>query len=82
MGMFDTVIFFCPYCTKEIEEQSKTGECKMKQFHQNRVPVSTAVGLIDIKIVCPICDKAFKIVGDISSMSMRLIDYKEENSYD
>jgi uncharacterized Zn-finger protein len=77
MGMFDTVKMNCPSCGKEIEVQSKAGECVMAEYDINNAP---AVILLDVSskiIECDECNERFRLnfeyrtridfVGDESS---------------
>jgi len=82
MGMFDSVIFFCPYCNEEITEQSKVGICELKEYHQASVPANIALDLKDTTISCPKCDIPFLIAGEVPRISLRLTDKKQENGYD
>lgn len=45
MGMFDSVYVECPKCGKEVEFQSKAGDCELKRFHPDSVPPEVAVDL-------------------------------------
>lgn len=60
MGMFDTVFFKCPTCNAELEEQTKSGECLLRRYHQSSVPVVAVSGL-DNKIYCDNCQSQFKV---------------------
>lgn len=42
MGMFDSVIAVCPKCNKEVEFQSKAGECLLRNYSANSVPPDIA----------------------------------------
>jgi len=45
MGMYDSVIATCPKCSKNIEFQSKVGQCDLKRYHYKNVPMEIAVDL-------------------------------------
>ena len=45
MGMFDTVIATCPVCEEEVEFQSKAGDCLLRTYTENFVPVAIAEDL-------------------------------------
>lgn len=64
MGMFDSVYFKCPNCGKDIEEQSKAGECLLISYHQTEVPLEIANSILGDDLHCYGCDKSFKIVTD------------------
>ena len=40
--MFDTITFYCPSCGKELEAQSKSGECLMYNYNMASVPIDVA----------------------------------------
>lgn len=42
MGMFDSVIARCPKCGKDVEFQSKAGECSLKRYSTASVPPEVA----------------------------------------
>jgi len=43
MGMFDSIYFNCPDCGKNIEAQSKSGECSLDSYAHDSVPVDVAM---------------------------------------
>ena len=45
MGMFDSVIAACPKCKEPLEFQSKAGECRLRRYSVNSVPVEIAGSL-------------------------------------
>ncbi len=61
MGMFDTLHFNCPDCGKQFEEQTKAGECLLRNFHQNSVPTLVAAQVVGDLICCPHCSVRFVI---------------------
>ncbi len=76
MGMFDTVIFRCPKCGGQIEEQSKAGECLLKDYNQKEVPVIIAISIEGNMVYCNDCDKSFIISKAVvpQTVSLSLID--------
>lgn len=60
--MYDTVVFKCPKCSSNLEEQSKFGNCTLEYFNSDEVPVSIAYSMIGKKISCYNCNKQFEIV--------------------
>lgn len=42
MGMFDRIMFDCPNCGKEIEAQSKSGNCSLASYDIHHVPEDVA----------------------------------------
>lgn len=45
MGLYDTVRFVCPHCASRTEVQTKAGECRLKSYPQNKVPLRLAAAL-------------------------------------
>jgi hypothetical protein len=61
MGMFDTVLFACPSCDKQIEEQSKAGDCRLNDYDQSFVPVEIAKALENTEVHCSNCGNNFVV---------------------
>lgn len=62
MGMFDSVMFDCPNCGREIEAQSKSGECTLARYSPDDVPLDVAA---DIDRHAPFkceCGKSWRLV--------------------
>lgn len=59
MGMFDTVFMICPYCSQFTSEQTKVGNCILKEFQLNEDMLTTIGMLGDHK--CEHCKKIFTI---------------------
>ncbi len=59
--MFDTVIFKCPNCGSDIEEQTKAGECILSTFNSNEVPIDIARAMFDEIIHCYECEKNYRV---------------------
>lgn len=78
MGMFDSIIFFCPDCNTEIEEQSKSGDCLLKNYHHKSVPANIAMDIVDNTVICPSCKKRFIISGKIARTSLFLKNDSED----
>jgi hypothetical protein len=64
MGMFDRIIFKCPKCNYEIEEQSKAGDCLLRDYSQDAVPLAVAGNIIDGEVYCENCKEHFVIAAD------------------
>jgi NMD protein affecting ribosome stability and mRNA decay len=45
MGMYDTVVSFCPECGDVVEFQSKAGDCLLDRFSLDSVPMEIASAL-------------------------------------
>ena len=42
MGMYDTVVLYCPKCSEEVDFQSKAGDCELNRYTVDFVPVEIA----------------------------------------
>jgi hypothetical protein len=62
MGMFDSIIFKCPNCGQDIEDQSKAGECLLYQYDQSAVPLKIAGDILNDEMYCENCKETF-VVG-------------------
>ena len=78
MGMFDTVHFLCPNCKSRIEEQSKSGICKLKNYGQSNVPIDVAGSLLGIEVICKSCNKRFLINGNPCRIPLTLVSIDGE----
>lgn len=47
MGMYDTVIFTCEVCGRTLSVQSKSGECLLKEYNADHVPLDIAIGVLE-----------------------------------
>jgi hypothetical protein len=62
MGMFDSVYIVCPKCSKEIECQSKAGECQFAKYPLAHAPAALVADLQNERMVCgPPCNTVLKI---------------------
>jgi len=61
MGMFDSVIVYCPNCGQANEFQSKAGECLLNEYSLNNAPPEILLDLKDEKQICPKCKKLIGI---------------------
>lgn len=43
MGCYDSIIFKCPNCGKELEAQSKSGDCLFQVYPADAVPLNVAM---------------------------------------
>lgn len=63
MGMFDTVRFKCPNCKKrEIEVQSKAGDCLLADYCQEKVPQDIAKDIEGEESYCQICHTTWRVI--------------------
>lgn len=63
MGMFDRIIFTCPNCGKEIENQSKAGVCLLYDYNQDAVPLAIASDILNDDMYCENCKQTFVVVA-------------------
>ena len=63
MGSFDTVTFLCPNCGSKIEEQSKAGDCELKNYSPSTAPPKVAADLIGESVWCDSCKRSYTIAG-------------------
>ena len=61
MGMYDKVWVACPKCGKNIEEQSKAGECLLIDYTINNAPLEILVDIDGGELYCEPCDHYFRI---------------------
>lgn len=61
MGMYDSVLFRCPYCGEMTEVQSKAGQCDLSCYSDASVPAGIADDLIGTTAACDTCGKEFGI---------------------
>ena len=60
MGCFDTVHYRCPSCHRELEQQSKGGECGLRHFGLHTAPMNV-LGGIDMEDACRFCGVPYRI---------------------
>ena len=60
MGCFDTVWFNCPACGQEMSEQSKAGDCLLRDYSLFDAPPSILGSLADEQVHCK-CGKVWVI---------------------
>ena len=78
MGMFDTVLFSCPKCKQTIEEQSKAGECTLRDYSSGSVPAVIAADIKNNYVYCKQCRVSFII--DVKEPSNRVELILRENN--
>lgn len=62
MGLYDEITVRCPHCDTIVTLQSKAGECRMRSFCIEDVPVMIMGDLVNKDHWCEYCEKKFKIV--------------------
>ena len=72
MGMFDRVWIHCPHCGERIEEQSKAGDCGLRDLE---VPGMTqdkedaqAIASVAGRYVCQWCFKDLEVIVSTTAM--------------
>jgi len=75
MGMYDSVYVDCPNCGIELEFQSKTGECLLREYEISEVPTKIALELDGETITCYNCNKTskLKIKKKVKVMKIKVI---------
>lgn len=69
MGLFDSVMVPCPSCGRDVEFQSKGGDCLMHRFPLVSAPLDVLVGAIRWNPTrCP-CGQWVEIVSRMSRMA-------------
>lgn len=61
MGMYDTVIVFCPNCGEELDFQSKAGECALFFYEEDCVPLAIAADIHGSTNECTICGTIVRV---------------------
>ena len=65
MGLFDRVLAEYPHCNREVELQSKAGDCILNSYSINQVPVAIAVDLKS-NYICSGCSGKYTFHSDAS----------------
>lgn len=65
MGMFDSVIIYCPNCGTQIEFQSKAGDCNLRSYTLSDIPSTIAADLIGDCASCSKCKRLIRIQGSV-----------------
>ena len=60
MGMFDSLYVNCPECGNIVEFQSKVGDCSLRSYDKENVPMNIAIDLAGAVALCE-CGKAVEI---------------------
>ncbi len=60
MGMFDRVWTKCPACGRDLEFQSKSGPCQLRDFDLSNVPPAVVEDLVGDVKACE-CGAAWRI---------------------
>ena len=65
MGCYDTVYFKCPTCSKQIEKQTKAGNCLMDVYSSDYLPIQIAMEFEGAEVFCHHCNAFYKVVSNI-----------------
>ncbi len=82
MGMYDSVFVQCPGCRRMIEFQSKTGDCLLKKYHSNSVPLNIAVALDGAYKECSDCGTIVKIESQQKIPRVKMSVETENSDWD
>lgn len=78
MGMFDSIYITCPHCGKDIEYQTKAGECTLNSFYPQTEAIPTYI-LSSVfndgdKIYCEFCGEPYLIRFDIPPITKVIVE--------
>ena len=65
MGMFDSVIAKCPMCDGDVEFQTKAGDCSLRTYTSNEVPLKLAAAIQGDISSCDSCGAIWRIEADV-----------------
>jgi len=65
MGMFDSLYVNCPKCKKQLEFQSKSGECLLSVYTKESLTPQVAIGMNGDIVKCKSCGNSFKLECEI-----------------
>ena len=70
MGMFDSIIFYCPDCAEEIEAQTKSGDGLLRRYLHTLVPYEAAIDCNrHAPFECPVCCSVWMFDEDIKPLN-------------
>lgn len=82
MGMFDSLRVPCPKCGKELEYQSKSGECSLNNYTEKNLTPEVAIGIDGDIVNCEFCETNVKLVCKIPrKVEMRLVKTNKKAHY-
>lgn len=62
MGMYDIIVFSCPFCGAQIEEQTKADLCELRRYYLGNIPPAAAGSLHNQTGWCSVCERKYKII--------------------
>ena len=74
MGLFDSVRFECPECGERMSVQSKAGDCILKDYDSEAVPLNIAGDILGEVHCCQHCWSMFEVemVPRVETVSLTL----------
>ena len=82
MGLFDSFYTKCPKCKRQLEFQSKSGECMCSSYTEKDLSSMVAIGMDGDVVMCEFCKINWKLVCDIPPIvKTTLIQTKEKKNY-
>ena len=62
MGMFDYIMGTCPKCNEQIDDQFKSGPCRMLTYNFDEpMSIENAASVDGLRIRCDKCDTEFEL---------------------
>jgi len=79
MGMFDTLVVKCIFCGKDVEEQTKSGDCLMRyyNFEDADLPVWAMYDFNGLEWECYHCQRKFRTIFDVE-VNIKVNEHKIE----
>lgn len=85
MGMFDSVRVPCPQCGKEVEAQTKSGECMLEWYNLDKAPQDVLVNVNrHAPFYCSSCKIKFQVeffcskCGSTATRHARTVEVKKK----
>ena len=82
MGCFDTIMIKCPTCGTDIECQSKSGDCDLKQMSLEKAIRTNDPALVDINrhapFICSNCGEKWRVRVFFNAVVIPDDSYEEE----
>ena len=80
MGMFDSLYVNCSKCKKQLEFQSKSGECLLSVYTKESLTPQVAIGMNRDIVKCKSCGNSFKLECEIpQKVKMKLVNITNRN---
>ena len=72
MGVYDSVLFHCPFCGEGFDIQSKVGDCQLHTYKLDKVPLSIAKDVSMERVKCA-CGKNLSLMIAPSGSYVKMI---------